>query len=124
MEYKTLATKLRQDDFSRFKYICDKKGLSQSAYMRELILFEINNPLHQFVAGKNVFEYIPDKDLFSWYVTTDHGENHAVIENISAEFLRDLQDAINEGMERRASVIGQMKEDSVAISEKFMRNDK
>lgn len=124
MELKTLATKLQQDDFSRFKYICEKKGVTQSSYMRDLVLLEINNPIQQFVAGRNVFEYSTKDDLFSWCIETDSGDNHCVIENLSAEFMKNLRDSIDRGLEQRAALIGQTNDESVAISEKFVRNDR
>ena len=124
MEFKTLATKLQLDDFSRFKYICEKKGVTPSSYMRDLILFELNNPIQQFVAGRNVFEYNAVDDHFSWRIEIDTGDNHYVIENLSAEFLKNLRDSITNGLEQRAALIGQTNDDSVAISEKFVRNNR
>lgn len=124
MELKTLATKLQQEDFTRFKYICDKKGIVPSAYIRELILLELNNPMQQFVAGRNVFEYSANNDLFSWCIETDSSDTRCVIENLSAEFLKDLRDSITNGLERRAALIGQTNDESIAISEKFVRNNR
>lgn len=124
MEFKTLATKLQQEDFSRFKYICEKKGVTPSSYMRDLILLELNNPIQQFVAGRNVFEYSTKDDNFSWCIETDSEDIHCVIENLSIEFLKDLRDSINNGLEQRAALIGQTKDESVAISEKLMRNNR
>ncbi|WP_048043566.1 hypothetical protein [Methanosarcina mazei] len=124
MEYKTVSTKLPRNDFTQLIAHCEKLGVSPSWFLKDLILNELDNPKPLIVSGINLMKYNSSTDLFTWVVQTDDGINHEIIMNISMTFLNDLNRAIVDGLEQRATLIGKVNEDSVAVPEKLLRNDK
>ena len=120
-DVKTVSAKIPHLDFSKFKAVCDKKGLSVSTHLKYLIKQEIENPLAINLAGKNQFIYNPAKDNFSWKAVLDKGVVSYIEDDLSFEFLKQLSDAINLAVDERDTFIQKKKNDSVAMPSKILR---
>jgi len=120
-DVKTVSAKISHLDFSKFKVICDKKGLSISAHLKHLIKQEIEDPTSLNLAGENQFVYNPVKDNFSWRAILDKGIISYVEDDLSPEFLKQLKDALGVAIEERNTFIQKEKEDSVAMPGKIVR---
>lgn len=115
MDFKSVSAKLPMNEITMFKAFCEKKGVSPAGLIRELILRELEVPVPHIVAGKNKIVYDKENDRFIWSIVLDNGEDVEVLKNVSPDFLEELQDKIHRCLEERASFIGRVKKDSVAV---------
>jgi len=122
MEFKSVSAKMPMNEITLFKAFCEKKGVSPASLIREMILRELEVPVPHTVAGKNKIDYDKENDRFIWSVVLDNGEDVEVLRNVSPAFLEELQDIILRGLEERASFIGRVKKDSVAVTSAILRN--
>jgi len=121
MDYKTISTKVSIDELDKIRLYCKTKGVSPSALIREAVLGEIGVSVPQNVAGKNYFEYYKEKDTFSWWVHFDTGHKVRLIDDVSPEFVKDLEKVIAGALNQRGNAIMEHKQDSVAIPGKFFK---
>ncbi len=121
MEFKSVSAKMPMNEITLFKAFCEKKGVSPASLIRELILRELEVPVPHTVAGKNKIAYDKESDRFIWSVDLDNGEDVEVLRNVSPDFLEELQDMIAKGLEERASFIGRVRKDSVAVPSAILR---
>ena len=121
MEHVTLSTKLPTDLATEFKAFAEKKGLSPSMLMRELIESEIKKPMPKHVAGRNEIEYRRETDTFGWSIVLDSGERIDMIDAANPEFVLNLHKMLNLAIEERAAFIGQTEEGSIPIPSKITR---
>ncbi|RLG15681.1 MAG: hypothetical protein DRN71_00620 [Candidatus Nanohalarchaeota archaeon] len=124
MEFKSVSAKMSREDVTLFKSFCEKKGVSPSELIRELILRELKVPIPHTVAGSNIIHYDKGKDVFVWSVALDTGEKIDVLRNVSPDFLEDLVNIIGRGLDERASFIGKTKKGSVAVPSNILRGEK
>ncbi len=124
MEYRTISTKLPNDEHTLFKSFCEKKGVSPASLMRDLILREMKIPLPHHVAGNNNITYDKKTDKFNWSVKLDSGEEIEVLNDISPEYIRDLKNKIELTDKDRSSFLRKQKTDSVAVPNGLIKGDK
>jgi len=120
-DVKTVSAKLTQLDFVKFKTHCDAKGITPSKEIKNLINQEINDPIAQNIAGKNVFVYNPAKENFSWRAVLDKEVISYIEDNLSFEFLKQLKEAVDNAIDERNTFIQKNKDDSVSIPSKILR---
>ncbi len=120
-DVKTVSAKLSQTEFSEFKLHCDTKGLTPSTQIKELIKNEIKSPIPINLAGKNVFIYNRHRDNFSWRVVVDKGPRVDIEDNLPAEYVSQLLDALKHAVDERETYIKKEKKDTVPIPSKLVR---
>ncbi len=124
MEYVALSAKLPTDIATEFKLFAEKKGLTTSMLLRELIESEIKKPMAKYVAGRNKIAYRRETDTFSWMIALDSGETIEMIDAANPEFVFNLQKMLNLAIDERAALIGQKEPDSIPIPSKITRRKK
>ncbi len=124
MEFKTVSAKMPVDEVLLFKDFCKKKGVSPAALIRELILQELEVPIPHTVSGKNSVAYNNETDRFKWFVELDNGQTIEVLNYVSSNFLENLLEIIEKGLNERASFIGKTKNDSVPVPSGILRGKK
>ena len=111
--YKSRTVKLEDvHDFSLRKY-CEQRGCDVSTFIREAILEKMNSNHVSNIAGKNKIEYRPKTDSFIWKIELDSGEEQIVLENLSPDFVQDLQ--------KRAESLSKKKKSSVAVPKRLVQ---
>ncbi len=113
--FKTLATKLSKHEAGLVQSYCERKGVTTSKFIHDIVLREINITVPNNVAGKNIIAYKKDADAFSWAVKLDSGETIEIISNMSPQYLEDMAAVFGKAIEQRNSVIKKKKPDSAAI---------
>lgn len=121
MEYKSISSKLPRNEVNLFRDYCERKGVTPSSLIRELILKEIKVSVPINVAGSNKITYDKENDNFNWTVDLDNGDSNSVLNKISVEFLEDLNKEINNALDKRNSTILKSKKESVAIPSNFLK---
>jgi len=124
MEYTTISTKLPVDEATKFRAFSEKKGLSPSMLLRELVAREVEAPMSKLVAGRNKIAYDRETDTFSWSIALDVGDENCIVEGAPEEFVRDLHKMLGLAIEERKAVLGQGSENSVPIPSKITRRKK
>lgn len=119
--HKAMATKLPMDEYTLILDYCKRIGKTPSQMIRELLLEEAQSFAPSHVAGRNLISYDKKKDSFVWSVELDNGGKATVVENISAEFLKDLNDGISDALVSREELIDRKKKGSVAVPKRLMR---
>ena len=119
--FKTLGTKLPRHEAVFIESYCKRKGITPSTLIRSLLLREINVPVPNNVAGKNIIAYKKETDTFSWSVILDSNKNVEVIANMSPQYLEDLQENMKIALEQRNSVINKKKTGSVAVPAEIVK---
>lgn len=119
-DFRTVSARLPQNEVSRFIDYCEKKGVSQSQQIREMIKEKVEKPVPVNVAGKNVFLYNKASDSFTWRIILDDGNKRDVVEELAPEFLKELNSKISEGIEERKTYLRKDKEDSVPIPNRMV----
>jgi hypothetical protein len=122
MEFKSISSKLPRDEVTRLRAYCEKKGITPSALIRELILRELEIPMPHHVAGKNRIEYNKESDDFTWAVNLDNGDDFMVLEKVTVGFIEDLNSVISRAIDERSAFIGKENEDSITVPSRFLRS--
>lgn len=115
MTFKSVSTKMPQDEIARMELFCRKKGISKSAFLREMINREIEHPLPKMKAGTNLIKYDTDNEKFTWKVILDTGEEMVLLRDLSPGFVEQLTAALEEGIKDRNLHIQKIEGRSVAI---------
>ncbi len=120
MTFRSVSTKMPQDEIARLEIFCQKRKISKSTFLRELINREIEHPLPKMKAGTNLVKYDTDNDKFAWKVILDTGEEKVLLENLSPGFVEQLIEALEDGMKDRNLYIQKIGSGSVAIPRKLI----
>jgi len=120
-DVKTVSAKLSHLNFVKFKTHCDKKGLTPSKQIKELIKHEIERPIPINIAGKNIFVYNRHRDNFSWRVMLDNGLRVDIEDDLSAEYVAQLFDSLKQTVDERNTYIKKENKDAVPIPSKLVR---
>ena len=112
-DYRTISVRLPRQEFIEFDKLCKD---THSAKLRELINKEIkSNSKSNFLSGVNKITYNKVNNSFSWLVKLDSGQETEILNNLSLEFLKNLQQDIQEAIKERNQWVHQTKDDSVGI---------
>ena len=120
-DQKPVATKLSQAEYSKLKDYCDKKGVTPSKFLRELITENIGNPIPVNIAGRNVISYNKGRDNFSWKIMLDDGSRVDVFDDLSSVYLEDLKEKIDRAVDERNVYLKKKDEGSVPVPTKMLR---
>lgn len=112
-DYRTISVRLPRQEFIDFNKICNK---THSSKLRDLINKEIkNSSKNNFLSGINKLRYDKLNNSFSWFVQLDSGKEIEVLSNLSQDFLKNIQNEIQEAIKQRNEWVHQTKKDSVDI---------
>jgi len=112
-DYRTISVRLPRQEFIEFDKLCKD---THSAKLRELITKEIkSNSKSNFLSGINKITYNKVTNSFSWLVKLDSGQETEILNNLSLEFLKNLQQDIQEAIKERNQWVHQTKDDSIGI---------
>ena len=123
-EYKSISAKVSREEFTRVENYCEKKGVTVSSFIRQLLQDEIKLSVPHNIAGKNKIDYNKTKDNFEWSVVLDDKQEIPVLKNISPAYLQNLFEKMNTAWKLRESAIRKNKKDSVPIPSSIMRGKK
>jgi len=115
MEYKAISAKVSRTEYTLIEDYCRKKGITPSSLIRELLLEEIKVPIPHHIAGRNRIDYDKEKDNYSWTIELDTGETITILKNVSAQYVEDLGQQVNDALEARKNTIKQIKNGSVPV---------
>jgi len=121
-DYRTISVRLPRQEFIEFDKLCKD---THSAKLRELINKEIkSNSKSNFLSGINKITYNKVNNSFSWLVKLDSGQETEILNNLSLEFLKNLQEDIQEAIKERNQWVHQTKDDSVGIPKDLVEGEK
>jgi len=121
-DYRTISVRLPRQEFIEFDKLCKD---THSAKLRELINKEIkSNSKSNFLSGVNKITYNKVNNSFSWLVKLDSGQETEILNNLSLEFLKNLQQDIQEAIKERNQWVHQTKDDSVGIPKELVGGEK
>jgi DNA polymerase I-like protein with 3'-5' exonuclease and polymerase domains len=121
MTNKVVAVRWDSGDFEAIKKFANHIGYDNvSTFVRDSVKGMLETGNVSQVAGRNLIEYIPDLDKFTWKVKTDMGKEAVVSEDINSEFLEQLQKEIQLKLKEREQLIHKHKGDSVAVPRDFV----
>ncbi|MDP4039680.1 MAG: hypothetical protein Q8P57_03820 [Candidatus Pacearchaeota archaeon] len=121
-DYRTISVRLPRQEFIKFDKLCKD---THSAKLRELINKEIkSNSKSNFLSGINKITYNKVNNSFSWLVKLDSGQETEILNNLSLEFLKNLQQDIQEAIKERNQWVHQTKDDSVGIPKDLVEGEK
>lgn len=124
MEFKSVSSKLSREEAILLRAYCDKKGITPSSLIRELILRELEVPIPHYMAGKNRINYNKETDSFIWSVDLDNGDEFKVLEKVTVDFIEDLNKVLSRAVDERSTFIGKKNEDSITIPSRFLKANK
>jgi len=117
-DYRTISVRLPRQEFIEFDKLCKE---THSAKLRELINKEIkSNSKSNFLSGINKITYNKVTNSFSWLVKLDSGQETEIMNNLSLEFLKNLQQDIQEAIKERNQWVHQTNQDSVDIPKELV----
>jgi hypothetical protein len=114
-DYMVVSTKLPATDLTLFKNRCCRLDKTISERMRDLIIQDINKPYKQFLSGINIIEYNKLNNNFVWNILLDSGEKTKILNNLSLDFLKNLQFQIQEAINERNSWVHNNSPNSVDV---------
>ncbi len=121
-DYRTISVRLPRQEFIEFDKLCKD---THSAKLRELINKEIKgNSKSNFLSGVNKITYNKVNNSFSWLVKLDSGQETEILNNLSLEFLKNLQQDIQEAIKERNQWVYQTKDDSVGIPRELVEGER
>lgn len=119
--FTVLSARIPRLESVKFKDYCQKKGISPSNLIRDLINREMEVPLPHIVAGRNAIEYSQEKDAFSWFIELESGDRVEVLRDIKPGYLEDLKAIIDLRIEERDAFIGKARKGSVSVPGELVR---
>lgn len=119
-EYISVSTRLPMIDMLNLKLYCNKKNVPPSEYIRDLIHKNLHLPKKTFLSGKNRIKYNKTTNSFMWIVELDSGEEKEILNNLSDDFLKNLQTEIQEAIKKRNEWVHQRNSDSVHIPKEIL----
>jgi len=122
-DYVSVSTRLSTADATLLQLICNRKKTTPSRYIREILKKQLKNPKKDFLAGKSRINYNKEKDNFSWFIELDNGKISKVLDNLSKEFIEDLQVNLLKGLGERAEDIDKRKKESVGVPDKLLEDE-
>jgi len=114
-DYVSVSTRLPKIDAVKLHLICKKHHTSPSKYIRDLIQKNVNSPQKKFLSGKNKIKYDKVKNKFSWVVELDSEKEVLVLDNLSDNFLKNLNTEIQDAIKQRNLWIHKNNEESTEI---------
>lgn len=118
---KVVMTKLSRDDFARLQAHCKLRNESINSVLKKLVLAELDDPIPQMIAGKNIFLYNKHKDNFSWRIALDSGLMAHLEDDLPAETAVQLYEALKEALDERDTHIRKKKDESVPVPSTLVR---
>ncbi|MBU1622379.1 MAG: hypothetical protein KJ597_02280 [Nanoarchaeota archaeon] len=118
---KVVMGKISRDEYSKLQKYCELKKESVNSVIKRLVTEELEDPVPHMLAGKNIFLYNKHKDNFSWRILLDKEIMAYIEDDLPAESLLQLQDAIQKAIDERNTYINKNKEESVPIPSKLVR---
>ena len=114
-EWISVRAKIKRDNYIEVDTFCKASGITISAYIRNLI--EENKPGTVPInkAGVNEFKFNHEKDRFTWGIRYDDNAYKEIAENLSVEFLENLQKTINHAVSVRNEYIQKRMEGSIPV---------
>ncbi|MBU4086253.1 MAG: hypothetical protein KKB21_01610, partial [Nanoarchaeota archaeon] len=113
--YTSLSARLPKVDASLYKLFCEKLGTNTSKRLRQLIMLDLKKPARPVLSGINKIKYDKVHNSFDWFVQLDNGKEVEVLNDLSAEFLKNFQQEIQEAIKERNEWIHQSKPGSVDV---------
>jgi hypothetical protein len=86
-----------------------------SDFIRLAVLEKIQSESMPNIAGNNLIEYDPSKDSFVWKIKIDDGHEKIVLDNITIEFIQDLNKQISFQLIKRDELLHKKQKKSVAV---------
>ena len=112
-DYRTISVRLPRQEFINFNKICDG---THSSKLRELINKEIKkSSKSNFLSGNNKIGYDKLNNSFSWLVQLDSGQEVEILNSLSLEFLKNLNQQIEEAIKERNEWVHHSRSGSVDI---------
>lgn len=124
MGVKTISTKLSREKYTRLQYHCEVNHETINAFLKRIILEEIDNPHPTKIAGKNIFIFNKNKDNFAWKVILDDNSTLSIDDNLPANTVEQLLESLIDAYEKRKSHIKKVNKNSVAIPSLLWRKNK
>ena len=121
MEFRTISTKIPSNELTLFKRHCEKKGMTPSNLIRDLILEELKITVPNTVSGRNRINYERDLDTFAWSIVLDSGKRINVLQHISPYFIDDIREQLSLALNERSVFIKKTKNNSVPIPSQMTR---
>ncbi|MBU0460387.1 MAG: hypothetical protein KJ771_06290 [Nanoarchaeota archaeon] len=118
---KVVMGKISRDEYSKLQKYCELNNESVNSVVKRLVAEELEDPVSHMLAGKNIFLYNKHKDNFSWRILLDKEIMAYIEDDLPAESLLQLQDAIQKAIDERNTYINKNKEESVPIPSKLVR---
>jgi len=114
-QYASLSTRLPNIDAVRYILFCKKLGTNTSERLRQLIISDLKKPIKRVVAGVNKIRYDKIHNSFNWSVQLDSGQETEILNNLSGDFLKNLQNELQEAIKERNEWVHQSHPNSVEI---------
>src|SRR3989344_2853139 len=98
---KILRVKVDLDIGRAFEDLCKNEKTNVNAKLKELVDDSLKGQKKHFFAGKNKLAYDKVHNSFEWLVQLDSGQEIGVLSNLSDNFLKDLQQEIDQAIRER-----------------------
>lgn len=119
-DYVSVSTRLPNIDAVKLMLTCKRENKTPSEYIRDLIIKNFHSPKKSFLSGKNKIQYDKTTNSFKWFVELDSGEETEILNNLSDNFLKNLNEEIEEAIKDRNHWVHQTKIGSVDIPEEMI----
>lgn len=120
-DYRTISVRLPRQEFIEFDKLCKD---THSAKLRELISKEIkSSSKSSFLSGANKIAYNKVNNSFSWLIKLDSGQEKEILNNLSLEYLKNLQQEIQEAIKERNQWVHQTKDSSVDVPKELVEGE-
>ncbi|MBI2971764.1 MAG: hypothetical protein HYY37_05085 [Candidatus Aenigmarchaeota archaeon] len=120
-ENKVLRVKLPNEEFVRFASKCTLHDRTINSKLRELANEYAESGSVSHVFGRNTMEYNPKADNFSWKIISDAGDEKTILEDVPADFLRDLHNRIKAKLHERDELLQCKSRKSVPVPRRLLR---
>ena len=103
------------------KKICVLNKTQVSTFIRDAIFSKMNEGAISHVAGNNEINYNPEKDSFVWKIKLEDGNETEILDNVSLEFMKDLEKQISFQIKKREELLGKKNKKAVAVPKRLLR---
>ncbi|MDO9537895.1 MAG: hypothetical protein Q7J68_06215 [Thermoplasmata archaeon] len=124
MEYVTISAKVSRVELTELKAYCDKRNITTSTLLRNLLRKELDSPLPANLSGRNQIIYNAKGDNFTWQIVLDNDDVIKVMDDVPTEYVQNLKDAIDSALKKRDETTRRTKKCSVPVPSEIVRGEK
>jgi hypothetical protein len=120
-EFGVVRSKIPKELQSQLTLYCEREGITQSRFIRDLVQEKVAEVAPINKAGLNRITYDKKTDSFTWLIEYDDRTTRIIAEHVPADFFKNLSSELISSLSLRESYMKKGRRNSVPVPAKMTR---